>query len=85
MRLLIALVCSLFVSAAFAAEPMYPPGSRIGLAPPPGMTVGTAFQGFEDRARGAMIVVSELSVPSYEQVARDLSPEGMKGMALVTR
>src|SRR6266550_1559464 len=45
------LIFLVFSAAARAAEPVFPPGSRVGLAPPPGMTVGTSFQGFEDRAQ----------------------------------
>lgn len=48
----------LFHAAAFAAEPIFPSGSRIGIVPPPGMTMSTAFQGFEDTAHGAVLVMS---------------------------
>jgi hypothetical protein len=84
-RFALAAILALLAGAAFAAEPIYPPGSRIGLVPPPGMTPGTTFQGFEDRARGAMLVVTELSVQSYDKVAQDFTPERMQGMELVTR
>jgi len=84
-RLPLAFAFAFFATAALAAELVFPPGSRIGLVPPPGMTAGTSFQGFEDRTHGVRLIVSELSVESYEQVARDLSPEGMKGMELITR
>ena len=86
MTRLLALALTLFVSAAFA-EPVFPPGSRIGLVPPPGMTPSASFQGFEDRARGAMLVVTELSVQSYAKVAQDLAPEQMQvgGMEEIAR
>ena len=86
MTRLLALAFALFVSAAFA-EPVFPPGSRIGLTPPPGMTPSRSFQGFEDRARGAMLVVTELSVQSYAKVAQDLAPEQMQagGMEEIAR
>jgi hypothetical protein len=48
-----------------AAEPVFPPGSRVGLIPPDGMALSGAFQGFEDRARGAMLVLSEFSGRSF--------------------
>ena len=88
LRLLIGLVLSVVCgAAALAAEPVFPPGSRIGLVPPPGMTPSTSFQGFEDRARGAMLVVTELSAQSYAKVERDFSPEQMAagGMEVLLR
>ena len=86
MTRLLALTFTLFVSAAFA-EPVFPPGSRIGLVPPPGMTPSASFQGFEDRANGAMLVVTELSVQSYAKVAQDFAPERMQagGMEQIAR
>ena len=33
---------------AAATDAAYPPGSRIGLAPPPGMVVSKNFFGYED-------------------------------------
>ena len=78
-------ICLLFIPAAFAAEPIFPPGSRIGLTPPPGMAPSVAFQGFEDRQHGVLLVMTELSAQSYEKVARDFSPEGMRGMEEISR
>ena len=77
MTRLLALAFTLFVSVAFA-EPVFPPGSRVGLVPPAGMTASVSFQGFEDRARGAILVVTELSVQSYAKVLQDFAPEQMQ-------
>jgi hypothetical protein len=77
-----ALVCALLPSVSFAAELVFPPGSRIGLVPPPGMTAATSFQGFEDRANDAVLVVTELSSQSAERVAEDFHPERMKAGGL---
>ena len=51
------------------------------------MAPSSAFQGFEDRARGAMLVVTELSAQSYAKVAQDFSPERMQagGMEEIAR
>lgn len=86
-RFLLAFAFTLLVSAAFAAEPAFPPGSRIGLVPPAGMVASTTFQGFEDRARGAILVVTELSAQSYARVAQDFAPERMQagGMEQMAR
>ena len=77
----------LLVPAAFAAEPVFPPGSRIGLVPPAGMVPSSTFQGFEDRAKGAMLVVTELSAQTYDKVAQDFAPEQMRagGMEPIAR
>jgi len=82
-----ALAFLLLAAPAFAAEPIFPPGSRIGLSPPAGMTPAASFQGFEDRARGVMLVVTELSAQSYAKVASDFAPEQMRagGMEVVAR
>jgi hypothetical protein len=88
------MIAHLALAAAFAllasaarAEPAFPPGSRIGLVPPPGMTASERFQGFEDRARNAMIVVTELSAQSYERVEKEFGDEQMRagGMVPVAR
>jgi hypothetical protein len=85
-RLSLALLAFVFfASAAFAAEPIFPPGSRIGLVPPPGMAPSVAFQGFEDRQHGVLLLVTELSAQSYEKIAHDFSPEGMQGMEEISR
>src|SRR5215213_6761122 len=74
----------LIVSASLA-EPVFPPGSRIGLEPPPGMVSSGA--GFVDRNRGAILVVTELSLQTYARVMEDFAPERMRagGMELLGR
>jgi hypothetical protein len=81
-----AFVLMLLVSAQ-AAGLEYPPGSRIGLVAPPGMTASTRIQGFEDRARGAVIAITELSGQSYGRVAQEFSREIMQtgGMEVLSR
>lgn len=86
-RLPLTLALALFVSYAWGAEPIFPPGSRIGLVPPAGMTASTTFQGFEDLARGVVLVVSESSAQSYDKVLKDFEPEQMRagGMQQIAR
>jgi hypothetical protein len=71
----------------FAAEPVFPPGSRIGLTPPDGMALSAAFQGFEDRAHGALLVLSEFSAQSFPKAEKEFSPERMQasGMEIIAR
>ena len=81
------LVSALFGSLSLAAEPVFPPGSRVGLIPPDGMVLGDTFQGFEDRARGAMLVMSEFSAQSFAKFEQEFSPERMQasGMEQIAR
>lgn len=74
-------------TAAVAADPVFPPGSRVGLVPPPGMTVGTSFQGFEDRGHGVAMLVSEVSAQTYDRIAQDFTPDAIRagGMEEVSR
>ena len=88
LRVLFALVISImFGSAALAADAIFPPGSRIGLVPPPGMTAATSFQGFEDRAQRVVLLVSEVSAQTYNKIAQDFTPEAIRagGMEEVSR
>jgi hypothetical protein len=71
------------LSPAHAAEPAFPPGSRIGLVPPPGMVASTAVNGFEDRERHALIAVSEHSARVYAKVAQEFTPEQMRADGFV--
>src|SRR6185369_1369389 len=88
LRSLLPLVLSLlFGTAALAAEPIFPAGSRIGLAPPPGMAAATAFQGFEDRTNRVVLLISEVSAQTYDKIAQDFTPEVIRqgGMEELSR
>ncbi len=88
LRLSLAFLISLaLTTAALAAEPVFPPGSRIGLVPPPGMIVGTSFQGFEDRANRVALLVSEATAQTYDRIAQDFTSEAIRagGMQEVSR
>lgn len=66
------------LAGARAGEPIFPPGSRIGLAPPAGMVASPAVRGFEDRDRQAFIAISELSPQVYDRIAREFTGEEMQ-------
>src|SRR5262245_20614551 len=72
------LVCLSLASAALAGEPVFPPGSRVGLVPAAGMALGTSFQGFEDRANRVVLLVSEVSAQTYDRIAGDFSTEAIR-------
>src|SRR5262249_28662519 len=67
---------------AEAADPVFPPGSRIGLVPPPGMVPSTVFQGFEDRERNAAIVLLELAGDAFAEIEKNFTAEALKAQAI---
>jgi hypothetical protein len=50
------------------AEPVFPPGLRIGLEPPGGMKLSTRFAGFEDSERKALIAILDLPGSAYREL-----------------
>jgi hypothetical protein len=48
------------------AEPVFPPGLRIGLEPPVGMSPSTRFPGFEDTEHKALIAILDLPLSAYQ-------------------
>jgi hypothetical protein len=87
-RFLLAFVFALGLgSAALAAEPAFPPGSRVGLVPAPGMALGKSFQGFEDREKRVVVLVSEVSAQTYDRIAEEFTPEAIRrsGMEEISR
>jgi hypothetical protein len=85
--LLAALVCFITAGPAVCAEAVYPPGQRVGLVPPPGMTLSRHFPGFEDSERKAIISVFDFPAQAYDQLETTLfgpSP-GVKGLIVDTR
>lgn len=73
-----AVAASIAVGPASAADPTFLPGSRVGMVPPPGMSVSKAFRGFEDPANRVAIVVSELSAQTYAKIESDFTFEALK-------
>lgn len=72
----------LFLSAALAADPIYPPGSRVGLIPPKDMVVSKRFAGFENPAKLASITIAEMPPEAYPQLAASLSREALKNQGV---
>jgi len=64
---------SLLLGAPAMAEPVFPPGLRIGLEPPPGMVASRRFSGFEDPERKAAILILDLPVSAYTGLEKSLS------------
>jgi hypothetical protein len=89
MRLLasLLLVTGLALPAAAAADVVFPPGSRIGLAPPPGMVVSKRFAGFESRTRTAIITTVEMPPEAFRDVSAGLTADNLKrdGVTVTSR
>jgi hypothetical protein len=76
-RLMLVLLFALAVPAS-ADVVVYPAGSRVGLAPPPGLHASTSFPGFEDREKNVAILLGALPPAAYAEFEKSDSAEGLK-------
>ncbi len=82
---LVTMAALAFPGAGWAAEVVFPPGSRIGLAPPPDMDVSQRFTGFESRARSAAITTVEMPPEAFKELSAGLTAENLKKQGLTMR
>jgi hypothetical protein len=75
--LLIAATC-----AAFAADPVFPPGARVGMTPLVGLGPAKSFIGFETEDHGVKVLVTDLPAEAYGEVANAFkaNPAGSGGV-----
>lgn len=59
---------------ALAADPVFPPGSRIGLTPLVGLSRAKSFVGFETEDQGVKVLVAELPAEAYTEVMNAFKP-----------
>ncbi len=86
-------ICLLLIALTFAALPAgatevsYPLGSRIGLAPPPGMVTSRNFFGFEDPENNVAIIMVTLPSDAYAELNRTVTADALKqqGVTLESR
>jgi hypothetical protein len=82
----LALSLALFLLAnaqlGLAQERVFPGGSGVGLVPPPGLVLSTNFSGFEDAAKGTSIVLTELPVDAYAELAAKFNPDGLRATGI---
>jgi hypothetical protein len=90
--LALAFVTSAFLGAlscapAQAADPLFPKGSRIGLAPSTGLEISRTFPGFEDSANKVVVVLSELPAQAYEATLKAMQtpPGSATGVSNIKR
>ena len=63
---------------ARADEVIFPVGSRVGLAPPPGMVASKTFDGFADPAKDAAILIAVLPTEAYAQIEKVIESDALK-------
>jgi hypothetical protein len=83
-----ALVLALAQAPARAADVVYPAGSRIGLAPPPGLAPSRSFfGGYEDPDDNVTIKMVALPAEAYGELDRTMGAEALKrqGLTFETR
>ena len=78
LRSLALILSFLLAGAALAAEAVFPPGSRIGLAPLAGMAPSKRFTGFEDAGQGVAFTFVEMPSEAYRDIASGLTAERLK-------
>lgn len=80
---LAAVFLALSIVSAAADDVVFPRGSIIGLVPPPGMEEATSFAGFENKEKGATLLIIDLPSEAFDQLVTtstdaDLATKGIK-------
>src|ERR1700688_5310478 len=67
---------------AFAADPVFPPGMRVGLTPLVGLSRAKKFIGFETEDQSVKVLVGELPADAYGEVVNAFksNPAGTNGL-----
>jgi hypothetical protein len=70
------------LDSASAADPVFPPGIRVGLTPLVGLSRAKSFVGFETEDQGVKVLVAELPADAYNEVmsAFKANPGGAGGV-----
>jgi hypothetical protein len=63
---------------ARADDVLYPPGSLVGLVPPPGLHTSTSFPGFEDREQNVALLLGALPPEAFAELEKADSADGLK-------
>lgn len=73
------------LSPIAAAEPVFPPGLRIGLEPTGDLTVSKRFAGFEDADRKVAVVILDLPARAYQDIERSAFAKNQKDLTGLKR
>ncbi|MDO9058406.1 MAG: hypothetical protein Q7U92_05200 [Bradyrhizobium sp.] len=70
------------IAPALAADPVFPPGVRVGVTPLVGLNRAKAFVGFETEDQGVKVLIAELPADAYTEVMNAFknSPAGVGGV-----
>ena len=70
------------IGPAWSADPVFPPGSRVGITPLVGLTSAKTFAGFETEDQGVKVLVVELPTDAYNEVMKAFkaNPAGAGGV-----
>ena len=70
------------ISPALAADPVFPPGIRVGITPLVGLSRAKTFVGFETEDQAVKVLVAELPADAYNEVmnAFKANPAGAGGV-----
>jgi len=71
--------------SAFAADPVFPPGLRIGLEPPGDLKPSTRFSGFEDIDRKVGVTIFDLPAAAYPDLERAANGNDQHGLTNLKR
>jgi hypothetical protein len=63
---------------ALADDVVYPPGSLVGMVPPPGLHISKSFPGFEDREKGVAFLLGTLPSEAFAAFESSESFAGLK-------
>jgi hypothetical protein len=72
---------------AQAQDVVFPTGSRVGLAPPPGVTISRSLVGFEDPPNNVAIIMLALPPEAYSELEKSTAdaPMQQKGLTVESR
>lgn len=85
-RLIWFAIAACAIGPAFAADPTFPPGSRIGVVPIEGLVPAKGFSGFVTSDNGVKVLIAELPAAAYSEVENafksgstgNISPESIE-------
>lgn len=77
-----ALLSAVLLGPAQAADAVFPPGARVGVAPLVGLSVAKSFPGFETEDHSVKVLMAELPADAYNEVKNAFSanPGGTGGV-----
>lgn len=83
--LLAAFLTLLLAATAATAQPVFPPGSRIGLVPPADMKMARGLTGFRNEATGGGILLVEMPPDAFAGIAASFTDQALKAQGFALR